>query len=311
MKTIDLHCDTILRLSENPSENLFNAKGHINYEKLVKGDVYCQCFALFTKMHELADDAYTPFERLSRLHDLFIKEIEESSGKLKRAYSANDILNNKDSISVMLTIEGLDALEGKRKNLDTLISWKPKIASFTWNWENELAYPQSEDKAIMQSGLKDFGFEVLERFNQEDIIIDASHLSDGGFWDVIKSGNKVVATHSDCRAVTNTGRNLTDDMIRALADKGGVVGLNFCSPFLTDDKSHESRVSDMVIHTKHLLNVGGEDILAMGSDFDGIGGKLEIDGPDKFPLLEAALRKAGLKEEVIEKMFYKNILRLL
>ena len=211
----------------------------------------------------------------------------------------------------MLTIEGLDGLEGKSENLDILCSWKPRIASFTWNWENELGFPQSDDKRIMERGLKPFGFEVIERFNKEDIIVDVSHLSDGGFWDVIKSANKVIATHSDSRAITNEGRNLTDEMIRALADKGGVVGLNFCSPFLTDDKSHESRISDMIIHTKHILNVGGEDVLALGSDFDGIGGKLEIDGPDKFPILEESLIKAGIAPSIVEKMFYKNISRLL
>ncbi len=311
MKTIDLHCDTILRLSENPSENLFNAKGHINYEKLLKGSVICQCFALFTKMHELVDDNLSPFERLSKLHDLFKLEIENSNGKIKRAYCLNDIINNEGSLSAMLTIEGLDALGSSRENLDTLCSWKPKIASFTWNWENELAYPQSDDKNIMEKGLKPFGFEVAERFNSEDIIVDVSHLSDGGFWDCINKASKVVATHSDSRAITNVGRNLTDEMIKALADKGGVVGLNFCSSFLTSDKSHESRISDMIIHVKHMLNVGGEDVLALGSDFDGIGGKLEIDGPDKFPILEEALHKAGLSYSTIEKMYFKNILRLL
>ena len=311
MKVIDLHCDTILRLSEKGCENLFSSSGHINYDKLVKGDVLCQCFALFTKMHELVDDSYSPFERLTKLYEIFLKEISNSKGKIKRAYNAKDIIANKDTISAMLTIEGLDGLEGKIENALTLCSWKPKIASLTWNWENELAYPQSDDKTIMAKGLKPFGFEVIELFNSEDIIVDVSHLSDGGFWDCINKASKVVATHSDSRAITNVGRNLTDEMIKALADKGGVVGLNFCSSFLTSDKSHESRISDMIIHVKHMLNVGGEDVLAIGSDFDGIGGKLEIDGPDKFPLLEEALHKAGLSYSVIEKMFYKNILRLL
>lgn len=313
MKAIDLHSDTILRLREKTDENLFTSTGHISFEKLVRGDVTCQCFALFTKMHEIADDDLTPFERVSALHDIFLREVHASEGRLRQAFSASDILENERNgvISAMLTIEGLDCLEGKIENARRIVSWGARIASLTWNWENELASPQSSDPSVMRAGLKPFGREVIELFNENDVIIDVSHLSDGGFRDVIGLADKVVATHSNCRAVTPDNRNLTDEMIRALADKGGVAGLNFCSPFLTNDKSHESRISDMVLHVRHLLNVGGEDVLALGSDFDGIGGKLEVDGPDKFPCLYEALHRAGISHRVLEKMWRDNILRLL
>ncbi|MGN0906513.1 MAG: dipeptidase [Bullifex sp.] len=314
MKAIDLHSDTVLRLSENPGETLLNAKGHISLSKLIEGDVSCQCFALFTKMHELADDdGLTPFERLSHLHDVFIREVEGSDGKIKQAVSGADIAENesKGIISALLTIEGLDPLVGKLSNAEKIISWGVRIAGLTWNWENELAYPQSSDRAVMNAGLKNFGHEVIELFNEKGVIVDVSHLSDGGFRDVIDSADKVVATHSNCRAVTPDDRNLTDDMIRSLADKGGVMGLNFCPSFLTDDESHESRISDMVRHVKHMINVGGEDLPALGSDFDGIGGKLEVDGPDKFPLLYDSLHTSGLSHRVLEKMWKSNALRLL
>ncbi len=313
MKAIDLHSDTILRLSENPCETLKSATGHISLDKLIKGDVTCQCFALFTKMHELADDELSPFERLCSLHDIFVREVGSYEGVVIQAFSASDIAENekKGIISALLTIEGLDALEGKLENAETVVSWGARIAGLTWNWENELAYPQSEDESIMSAGLKPFGREVIELFNEKGVIVDVSHLSDGGLWDVIGLADKVVATHSNSRAVTPNNRNLTDEMIRSLADKGGVVGLNFCSSFLTSDNSHESRISDMVIHVKHLLNTGGEDILALGSDFDGIGGILEVDGPDKFPCLYEALHQAGISHSVLEKMWKKNILRLL
>ena len=108
MKVIDLHCDTILRLSEKRDENIFTSSGHINYEKLVKGDVLCQCFALFTKMHELVDDSYSPFERLTKLYEIFLNEINNSNGKLKRVNNSKDIVDNKEGISAMLTIEGVD-----------------------------------------------------------------------------------------------------------------------------------------------------------------------------------------------------------
>jgi len=314
MRAIDLHCDTIEKLWETKSrDTLLTAPYSVNYDKLKKGGVLAQCFALFSPLNEYQVDNLTPWETVNSIHDRFLAEMKVTKGKLEQAYCVEDILANdkKGIISALLTIEDSGVVEGDIKKLEQYSSWGVKIASLTWNWENELAYPQSEDKNIMSKGLKKFGFEAIEYMNSANIVVDVSHLSDGGFYDVIGQKCKVVATHSNCRTLTNEGRNLTDEMIKAISNKGGVIGLNFCPAFLTEDKSKESRVADMVKHIRHLYNKGGENVLALGSDFDGITGKLELDGSDKFPLLEEALLKDGFKPTVVEKMWNKNILNLL
>ena len=140
-----------------------------------------------------------------------------------------------------------------------------------------------------------------------------SHLSDGGFYDVAKISKKpFVATHSDCRALAAHPRNLTDEMIRILAEKGGVSGINFAPAFLDDTPGNEeSRVSDMVRHVKHFIEVGGEDCVGIGTDFDGIRGHLEVGEPGQLALLFDALENAGITPRQIDKIASGNVLRVM
>jgi len=313
---IDLHCDTIYKLvEENSQESLDKNSFSVDAEKLRKGGVKGQCFALFTPVKDSApSDGLTDWQRLNKLHDRFVSELERST-LLKQAKSVSEILSNE--ISAILTIEDMTPLEGKRDRLEEVASWGIMISSITWNYENEYGYPNSQDKAIMSSGLKKRGFEALEFFKEHNIAVDVSHLSDGGFWDVLSSGCKVLATHSDCRSLVSVSRNLTDEMLKALADKGGIAGLNFCPSFLHDyskaskEEEYISAISDMVRHVMHMYKVAGEDILAIGTDFDGIGGALEISTSAELQLLFEALSKAGLPQRAIDKLKMENALRVL
>jgi membrane dipeptidase len=149
--------------------------------------------------------------------------------------------------------------------------------------------------------------------NELGILVDVSHLSDGGFYDVAKISKKpFVATHSDCRALAAHPRNLTDDMIRLLAQKGGVSGINFAPAFLDDTQGNKtSRISDMVRHVKHFIEIGGEDCVGIGTDFDGIGGNLEVGEPGRLTLLFEALEKAGITPRQIDKIASGNVLRVM
>ena len=149
--------------------------------------------------------------------------------------------------------------------------------------------------------------------NELGILVDVSHLSDGGFYDVAKISKKpFVATHSDCRALAAHPRNLTDDMIRLLAQKGGVSGINFAPAFLDDTQGNKtSRISDMVRHVKHFIEIGGEDCVGIGTDFDGIGGNLEVGEPGQLALLFEALEKAGITPRQIDKIASGNVLRVM
>ena len=141
------------------------------------------------------------------------------------------------------------------------------------------------------------------------IIPDVSHLSDKGFFDVLDICKKpFIATHSNARSIKDHPRNLTDDMIRKLSEKGGIMGINFCSNFLGE--SEIAKLDDIVRHIDHIRNVGGIDVIALGSDFDGIGNKVEIEDIGKIELLAYKLKQNGYKESEIDKILVKNAIRL-
>lgn len=205
-------------------------------------------------------------------------------------------------------------LKGNPYVVRSLYQLGVRMLTLTWNFENEIGYPNTIVKAkdydpSRHYGLKPEGIEIVREMNRVGMIVDVSHLGDDGFWDVVKyCDGPLVASHSNARAVCNHTRNMTDDMIRALADKGGVMGLNFCGDFL--NPNGKSRVEDMVRHAKHIINVGGSDILGLGTDYDGIDGDLELDHCDKMPLLAQEMERQGFSTQQIEKIFHGNVLRL-
>ena len=307
---IDLHSDTISRfLREKPEANLIDNPFSISRDRMEKGGVGAQCLALF--VHN--DGSIRPWETLNALHDRFLSELS-----LSGIPQIRDIGEYDGSPKAILTTEEGASIEGSLERLETLREWGVLIFGLVWNFENELCYPNSLDRYIMGRGLKAKGFDAVAECERLGIAIDVSHLSDGGFWDVVRASHKpFMATHSNARAVTDVPRNLSDEMIHALADKGGVMGLNLCPAFLYDipegtrEEDAESRIVDMIRHVEHIYKVGGEDILAIGSDFDGIGGRLEIPSPDYFHLLFEALEGRGMASSVIDKMREKNALRVL
>lgn len=300
---IDLHSDTIYRIWKDGG-NLIRNDYSIDKAKLEKGDVLFQCFALFVPMYENVPEskrALSPWQILSELHSVFAEKTAEAGI---------------DDKAVLTTEEGA-SIEGDISRLQTLKDWGVRIFGLTWNYENELGYPNSHDKNVMGKGLKERGIEAVKECGRLGIAVDVSHLSDGGFWDVLRyAEGPVLATHSNARSIADVPRNLSDDSLRALADKGGVAGLNLCPAFLdvsfsTDDSNAMSRVSDAARHVMHIWKTAGEDILALGSDFDGIDGNLEISSPDRFYLLSDELERQGMPMSIIEKLFYRNAQRVL
>ena len=165
----------------------------------------------------------------------------------------------------------------------------------------------------MTEGLTEFGKEAIAEMNELGVIVDVSHLSDGGFYDVAALSKKpFVASHSNARTLSPHPRNMTDEMIRILADKGGVMGLNFCPAFLLPaGEGMDSRIEDMVRHIEYIKNIGGSEVLALGGDLDGIGGNLEIDSCEKTLWLFDALKQRGFTEEELDKLARKNVERVL
>lgn len=307
MKFIDFHCDTAYVLFKNKGKTLRDNDLKVNVEKLKRGDALGQFFALFIDDKENDDNFKTCISMLNNLKNELIKEKDD----IKLCTGYNDYENNKTSgkISAFLTIEGGEALKDNLDNINFFKNQGVSLMTLTWNYENNIGYPNYE-YTYKDKGLKNFGIEAIERMNDLGIIIDVSHLSDGGFLDVLKHSKKpFVASHSNSRFVTNHSRNLTDEMIKGLSNKGGVLGINFCSSFLGNSKV--AKIDDMIKHITHIKNIGGIECISIGTDFDGIENEVEIKDSSEMSKLYYSLEKAKFTINDIEKIFYKNAERII
>lgn len=317
MKIIDLHSDTILGMKMKGEEDFENNDFMIDLTKLKSGESYVQALGFF----DFKPMSNYDYEKFKENEAFASKMFEKYSDKVVIVKSASDIKKYEGSGKqmFMLTKEDIGCINGSLDILKAEYDYGFRIMSLTWNFENCVGYgnttdvPEGETDPAkfphMNDGLKPFGKEAVEYMNELGIIPDCSHLSDGGFWDLIDiCKGPFIASHSNCREVCGHVRNLTDEMIRAIADKGGVSGLNFCPEFI--DEKNGSTIEGMVRHLQHFLKVGGEDILACGTDSDGIGGPLEIPDFSHMQELIMAMEKAGFTERQIEKFGYKNAMRV-
>jgi membrane dipeptidase len=315
MKYIDCHCDTLTELKTN--ETLRENKRNVTLNGLISAGCLVQCCSAFIPTGILKEQ-----EKIDREYDRILarykKELDENKDFLKAVLTYQDIKEcvNEKKTGILLTIEDGGVLHGDMDNLYKVCKDGVRLITLTWNHENEIGYPNSTDSLIMKKGLKAFGFDMLEEMCRLGIIVDVSHLSDGGFCDVAdfmkRKNMPFIASHSNARAVCAHPRNLPDSYIKKIADIGGIMGLNFAAHFLNENEEADgsSTITDMVRHVLHIRNVGGSEVLAIGSDFDGVQSRLEIDCPEKMNLLYEALHKAGLPDSELEKMFYKNALRV-
>ncbi|AJA50016.1 dipeptidase family protein [Clostridium pasteurianum DSM 525 = ATCC 6013] len=308
MKVIDFHCDTISKLMDNPhTSNLGKNNFSVDIQKLKGGNNLAQFFALFINSR-LIDD---PLEYCLAMVDKFYTELKDNDDLIGFVKSYDELINNnnENKLSAFLTIEGGETLNGKLCNLRNFYRLGVRLITLTWNYPNEIGFPNSK-KEYMERGLTKFGYEVLEEMNKLHMIIDVSHLSDRGFYDVAAASKRpFIASHSNSRFIANHPRNLTDSMIKELSNRGGIMGINFYNKFL--GKSTTSKIDDIILHIKHIYKIGGIDVIALGSDFDGIDCDVEIKDTSEMYKLENELKKNGFNEDSIEKIFYKNALRII
>ncbi|MCL1992317.1 MAG: dipeptidase [Spirochaetes bacterium] len=322
MKFIDMHCDTLMemaKLRSKPGETLGKNSCGVDFEGMKHGGSLAQFFAVFLAsgeafehfgMEALADDVY-----IKALYEIFTKDIAANAGMISFARSYSDLLENEKNgkMSAFLTFEDGRAIDGSLDKLKMYYDMGFRLITLTWNSKNCFGSPNSDDAQIMKEGLTGFGHQAVEAMNELGMIVDVSHLSDGGFWDVVKTCKKpFVASHSNARALSPHRRNISDDMIKALADAGGCMGICFVPQFLDSKMSTEnSTVKDMVAHALHIKNVGGINCVALGSDLDGTNGNLEINNIAKMPLLLDALKNAGFTHAELEAVAYGNALRVI
>ncbi|HKL58268.1 MAG TPA: membrane dipeptidase [Sphaerochaeta sp.] len=299
---VDLHCDTLYALQKDPSSgDLLSNILHVDIEKMEQVGAITSCFALFVDREE----SLSPWQAACALHDLFLSSLQTYGTRIRQVRTSSEILNSATP-SAMLTCEEGQILEGDLSRLGILRSWGVRMASLCWNHENDLGYPHT----MPSKPLNALGIEAVSEMERLGIVVDVSHLSDGGFFSVLEHAKKpFVASHSNSRACTPVSRNLSDEMLRALGNAGGVAGLNFCPAFLSSDV-HASSLADMVRHAKHMRNKGGREVLAIGTDFDGIEGNLAIADITGMEQFWNALSKAGFTSCELEGMWQKNALRV-
>lgn len=264
----DAHIDTISRLLKSGLEfGARNNQTHADLDRLLEAGVRLQICALFTM--PTCDRSRHLYEILRQVA-YFKEQLKRLSDKLVLATSADEVVNLcPQRLTVVLSVEGGEVLAGDLSMLDILYDLGVRSLTLTWNHRNELA--DGVGDTTSGGGLTRFGKEVVAKMTQLGMIVDVSHLSEAGFWDVMEvAEGPVIASHSNAKALCNHQRNLSDDQLRALAAKGGYVGLNFCPPFLTEDGNAD--IEDIVRHAIHIAEVAGPEVLGFGTDFDGISG---------------------------------------
>lgn len=314
MTYIDLHCDTLSRLRDAKRRGEPKALRandlHVDLDKLRRGGCLLQCFAAYVDLGREADPLAAALEQM----DILDEELAENADAIApvRTWSELEANRRAGKLSAMLTLEE-GAICRSPDALPALYDRGARIMTLTWNHENAYAYPNevAANRPDTVRGLKPAGIELMREMERLGMIVDVSHLSDAGIYDVIRHARKpFIASHSNARAVCGHVRNLPDDMLRAIADRGGVTGLNFCVDFL-DPAGGTGTVGDMAAHIGHIRRVGGIDMIALGTDFDGIDRAPELYDCSQLPRLADALRRRGFSDDAIEKIFRGNVLRLL
>ena len=303
---IDLHCDTIMQLLDHPdSGDLYRNTWKIDIEKLQKAHSKVQDFALFINLGKMND----PYGRYEEMRNLCTTQIHLYGEHIQHVLSYQDVESVYESgkIGALMSIEEGGVLGGDLDKLKQAYKDGVRLITLTWNYPNGLGEPHCGEQ---HKKLTPKGIEFVEAMQDLGIIVDCSHLNDAGteqLGDILDV--PFVASHSNAREVTAHTRNLPDNLIKLIANKGGVIGLNFAQSFL--GTSPVSRIDDIVKHGLYLINKGGEDVVALGTDFDGIKPNTEIKDASEMYRLYDAFKEAGLSVEQCEKLFWKNADRLL
>lgn len=337
MYIADMHCDTIMKiwLDRREGKELYlrdtskaEAETQIDLEKLLRGGYLLQNFALYADLHiEDGTSAWTQFTEMAQIYHA---EIAANADVVREVSFFEDIIDNRDAglLSAVMTVEEGGVLEGDIGRLKLLHDEGVRMMTLTWNYENELGYPNDLPEGIEEdyrqyfkfvprtdNGLKDKGFEAVEVMEDLGIVVDVSHLSDAGFYDVAKTlKGPFVASHSNARVFSGCNRNLTDDMIRTVGEHGGVVGVNFCPEFLEEGPSEQacqSTIEGITRHARHMIDVGGREAVGLGTDYDGLGEcSLEIANASQMQRLVEAFEQHGFTADEIEGICYRNVLNL-
>ena len=302
----DLHCDTAYALlgeDLNQAGSLRKNKLHIDMEKASELSGYCQCFACFTTSDMEQQFHVSPVVVFEREIATIQRELELNKDKIRLAYSVSDIEKNraKGLMSAILTLEGTAGFGHDPEMLEDLSLIGFKITSLGWNESNPLT-----GSNITGGGLTDQGKAYVKEAQRLGMLVDVSHISDEGFWDIMNiTEAPIVATHSNSRKICAHNRNLTDDMFKAICQTNGVAGLNMYTAFIGDESADIDKACDHILHFLE-LDPSGKHI-ALGGDLDGCESlPAGFDDVRGFNRLADRLQQRGLEENMILDIFWNN-----
>jgi membrane dipeptidase len=288
----DAHCDTLSRCIDQGWSLAVNA-GQSDLFRGSKFRHYAQLYAVFHDGAKPPKDGM--FAECVRQLNFFLQQMQQNRAHVVQCLTPVDFVRaaSAHKTAAMLSIEGAELLECDPARLDYACEMGVKLINITWNRANALSGTNIEEK---NRGLSAQGRDFVRRAQELDILMDVSHLSDPGFWDLIDITEKpIVASHSNSRALCDHPRNLTDDMFCAIRDNGGFVGINFYSPFVGLDNS----VDAIFAHLEHFLDLGGEDTVGFGGDWDGC---------DQMPRGIHSIQDMGLIYEEMLRRNYSQVL---
>lgn len=306
MKIFDAHCDTIEKLCI-PGTSLYENNYHCDLKRMGAYGGFLQIFACFVPPEKMGNAA---FLQANTMIDTFKQQVAQNAGfiRLCRTKEEMNQVLQQGKIGGILALEGGSPLNGKLENVDYFFRQGVRLMTLTWNHRNELGVGAM---TANHEGLTTFGKQVVHRMHQLGMIVDVSHLSDRGFYDVCACSTvPFVASHSNARAICNHPRNLTDEMIGEIIARKGMVGINLYPPFLTTAPT--ATIDHVIRHIEHMLSLGGQDSIGLGCDFDGIDKTPKgICGVEDIDKLLNRLLQYNYNEKLVAKIAYGNFMAFL
>ena len=303
----DLHCDTALALcgaESGKSVKLYANDLHVDLQRASKLPGFAQCFACFTTPFMLEWQKTSPELVFQQELEAIMTQLEENKSIIRQAFTAEDVRRNREDgmMSGILTIEGPAGFGFDSEKLAELYKLGFRITTLGWNEQNILAGSHRTG-----GGLTEKGRDYMKEAQRLGFIIDVSHLSDEGFWDMMELTEKpIIASHSNSRAVWGESRNLTDDMFKAICQTGGVAGLNLYSGFIGKEPTLDT-ACDHVLHFLELDPEGKH--ISLGGDLDGCEALPEgFTGVESYPALANRLLSRGVTEEILHNIYWNNAL---
>ncbi len=294
-RMIDLHCDTLTKGNGIDDPNLA-----LSLSRIPRDAQWAQFFAIFIPDTHRGAAATAFFDHYCAV---FAQEMDRYADRIAPCRSFSEVTQafSAGKHAAILTVEGGCVLNGELDRIPLLKERGVKALTLTWNGENELGSGN-----LGSGGLTSFGKAALPLLEQNGILIDVSHLNDAGFADVAELTEKpFIASHANARAVCGHPRNLTDDQIRTIIRRKGLIGLNYYVAFLRGDGA-PCGMEDLFRHIAHFLDLGAEDVLALGSDYDGADLPECLDTADKAFAIKEYLLSRGISEALADKIMFGN-----